>query len=330
MVSVLGFDGGGSGCEAVWIDSSGAVLGYGRGGPTHEWYGDGALVEGSVADAVEPVLRRRPDGPDLAICSGPSGARARELLAGLVSPAPCVAVSETAAILAAARRQHGLVVLAGTGSFVNGVLPDGRSAFVGGAGPVIGDDGSAHDIGILAIRAACIAAQARSRSTAFTDTVRECFGAAGRWDLVSRYHTHHPGRRAIAALAPIVARYAEAGDPVALDVLDSAARRIAEIVSYVIAELGCSDFGAVILAGGANRSPAYRQAIARRLAPLLSGPTEFVEPRYRPAVGAALVGLARLSVELSPEFITRLESELEAEGIASPSKEGTECLAPST
>jgi hypothetical protein len=70
------------------------------------------------------------------------------------------------AIYAATLGRPGIVVNAGTGSFAAGIGADGRTIRAGGWGNIIDDEGSAYDIGKLAIRAALRALDGAERKTA--------------------------------------------------------------------------------------------------------------------------------------------------------------------
>ncbi|MBI2440301.1 MAG: hypothetical protein HYV35_02905, partial [Lentisphaerae bacterium] len=65
-----------------------------------------------------------------------------------------ILMKEDEAAMALAGEPYGLVVLAGTGSFVHGKTHDGRELHLDGIGPVLGDTGSAYFIGLMALRAA--------------------------------------------------------------------------------------------------------------------------------------------------------------------------------
>lgn len=316
MPTVIGFDGGGSRCAAFWIDHEGHVIDHGIGGSTHEWYGQGQLAIESVDEAVPPMLERQRVRPDLGAFTSPGGEAAFERFVGTLAPAAIHACGEADVQFAATRQEHGLLLLAGTGSFVNGRARDGRRLTVGGAGPVIGDDGSGHDIGILAMKQACLAEQLPPRHTPLADAVKEYLGASARWDIVRIFHQANPGRRKIAGLAPIVCEHAERGDPAALWVLDTAAAKLTWLAAEVVAALRMQDEPDVILVGGAALSPAYREALMRHLAPLFREPLRRHPLVYPPAVGAALLGLARLGCPLDEEGYARLARELTSLGLA--------------
>lgn len=321
MVEVLGFDGGGTCSEAIRISDKGQVLAYGMGGTIHTWYGQEHLVEGSVRSVLSTALPVDAPSPDLVVLTGPDGGRAATLLVESIGGAVLLRVSEAECLLAASLRTTGMVVLAGTGSFVHGRTRDGRWLTAGGAGPVIGDHGSGFDLGLRAIRATVLASQLPRYRGRLTDAVLDALGCERRWDLVTLYHTNPPSRLRIAALAPLVTHWAEAGDPVALQILDEAARELAQLAAGVIEELALYREGSVILAGGAASSVAYQEALRAHLAPLFAGTVEVRRPKYRASVGAALVGLKHLGVEWSDDLVATLDRELAARDLDGAAKE---------
>ena len=145
--TILAFDPGGTKCHALLVRGDGRALGWGTGegpglsGRSEEAFrmaARGALehyVPKSVA--VISVNDRLKPGPNLGI------------------PIRSMSwVSESEVAFALAGQSCGLIVLSGTGSFVYGKTSDGRELHLDGAGPVLGDTGSAYFIGLMALRAA--------------------------------------------------------------------------------------------------------------------------------------------------------------------------------
>jgi N-acetylglucosamine kinase-like BadF-type ATPase len=312
--SVIGFDGGGSRCAAFWVDHEGRVLGHGVGGSTHEWYGLGSRAADSVDEALGPMLGEQSERPDLGMFTSPGGESPFLRFAELIHPSEASWCGEPDVQWAAARLTHGLMLLTGTGSHVQGRAPDGRVFTLGGAGPVIGDQGSGFDIGILAIARSCLAEGLPRLGRDLAEAVKAHLGAEKRWDLVTIFHQRDPGRQRIAGLAPVVCRLAEQGDAAALAVLDEAARHIAVIARCVVEEMKLEGERDVLFAGGVSRSPAYRAALSRHLTPLFEEEPRYRTVRYPPAVGAALLGFERLGAPLTEEAHSRLAQELEGLG----------------
>jgi N-acetylmuramic acid 6-phosphate etherase len=112
---------------------------------------------------LRDIAGRLPHKPE-AVGIGLAGARTaadqerlRRATARVWPSIPCVATNDLETALAAApaptRVIPRVLVLSGTGSCCFGRTPDGRTAKVGGRGHIIGDRGSACDIGRRALRA---------------------------------------------------------------------------------------------------------------------------------------------------------------------------------
>jgi N-acetylglucosamine kinase len=100
---------------------------------------------------------------------------------------------------------EGIAVVAGTGSSAV-AIHDGRSHTAGGWGAVLGDQGSAYDIAIWAIRAAILSSEGNGESLpALEVRVREHFRIDDLWDLVARFHATGVRREDVADLCRVLA-----------------------------------------------------------------------------------------------------------------------------
>ena len=127
--------------------------------------------------------------------------------------------------------EPGVIVIAGTGSNVAGRTVRGEVLTAGGWGPVLGDQGSGHRIGLEALRALCLALDSGSSS----DLLRAVLDF---WKLNSI-----PDLVAFANASPvpdfsqlvmIVVECAEGGDRVAQTVLDRQGRELAQVVCLLL------------------------------------------------------------------------------------------------
>lgn len=109
----------------------------------------------------------------------------------------------------------GLVLHAGTGSFVAARAPDGSVHYAGGVGWRFGDPGSGYDLGRRAIGVALLELQGWAPASRLGPTVRNHtqLGDAADAAAVTRFFYHHaePNRQ-IAALAPALLQLASQGD----------------------------------------------------------------------------------------------------------------------
>lgn len=161
----------------------------------------------------------------------------------------------------------GIVLLAGTGSFAVGHLPDGGIARQGGHGWQMGDDGSAYALGRAALVAAGRGHDDRAPHSSLEEALVRAtrardFNDLVRWSVVA-------GPPEIAALAPVVLEAAAAGDPVALSLRDAA---VADLVAQVVALLPryreMTEAVPVALAGGLLERDGLRGPVAAALSAL--------------------------------------------------------------
>ncbi len=229
----------------------------------------------------------------------------------LAEVAQYLPVREQDGPLALADASSGVVVLSGTGAFVYGRRPDGRELMLDALGPLLGDAGSAFDIGLRALRAIARASWHPRHETSLVEPLKQaCAAYAGgeRFCLVS-YMLQHRDRAEIASLAKIVDAHAEVGDTVACRVLTEAADAISETLSDVVDALGLHGQALSMVAAGsvARRSRVFWNRVCDRalsIAPQLNP----VVPTLAEVVGVTLAGTRCLS-DLSTEFGQRLRSE---------------------
>ena len=141
---------------------------------------------------------------------------------------------EVIALDAVFRGGPGILQIAGTGSNTIGRAPDGSRECAGGWSSHLGDEGSGYWIGLHSVRRA-LQAYDREEPTQILQKVGEIWGTPSLDDLVN-LGDNTPGPD-FAALAPAIHTLAEAGDPVALDVLRQAAADLVDFVLPVRAKL---------------------------------------------------------------------------------------------
>lgn len=303
MTLVLGLDGGGSKTDAVLMDTSGNVVGWGRGGSVHIFYTTPEQVRASYQQALEQAVGELcPDaiwvgglhhrGPSLEVLG--------QAIA-IAGHAPC---GEIDTAFASVQADWGMIILSGTGSFAYGLTPDGQSRHFGGTGPILGDHGSAYQIGLYGLRAAFSSRWTAARKTSLETEVPKVYGLCSLREVFDR--TYGPGlsRRDIAMVAKTVDEQAEAGDKVAMGCLRGAADEMAALALDVISELSLAELEFPMIAVGsvAQNSRLWWERLCERVreaAPL----AQPLIPRVRPAVGAALLALRQMGVEWTPELL---------------------------
>jgi N-acetylglucosamine kinase-like BadF-type ATPase len=137
---------------------------------------------------------------------------------------------EVIALDAAFHGGPGILQIAGTGSNTVGRAPDGSREGAGGWSSHLGDEGSGYWIGLHSLRRA-LKALDREQPTQILEKIGEIWGTPRLDDLVNLGDST-PGPD-FAALAPAINELAEAGDPVAREVLAQAATDLIDFVLLV-------------------------------------------------------------------------------------------------
>ena len=296
----LGVDGGGTKTEFVCIDEAGAVVGrQSEGTSYHLQVGlDGAVrvldngIEGVCAQAgvapadlafaffglpafgedaaIDPLLERhcgRLLGHDRYLCGN-------DMICGWAGSLACA---------------DGINLVCGTGSIGYGERR-GRAARVGGWGEVFSDEASAYWIAIQGLNAFTRMSDGRLPRGPLHAAFRRHLDLQADLDICARVMGESGLQRdGIAALAPLVAEAAEAGDPAAIAIHDRAAGELAAMADALRAELGFAADEPVPLSwsgGVLTNDSSVRFRFEQRLK--TAGPYELVQPLHSPAYGAAL------------------------------------------
>ncbi len=230
---LLGIEGGATHTTVLLVDQTGAALRDFSLGPSN-------VVLSSDADLAALFLEIRKGlddaGPD-AICAGLAGVRGdserqrvRIALDSIWPGVPSIVVDDLQTALAAVDGSVDaaarVLVLSGTGSCCYGEGKNGETAKVGGRGHVLGDRGSACDIGRRGLRGAM---EYHDRAGTWPETSRAILAALCLNDPESLIPwSMEAGKSEIAALAiPVFAAWKH-GCPVATQTIEGAADHLAE------------------------------------------------------------------------------------------------------
>lgn len=268
----VGIDGGGTSTRALVADAQGRILGRGESGASALGQGAGQAWR-HIADAVSCA---EVPGLDLQHCAlglGLSGTGVPAQLQAFVAADPGVArftlvTDGLAALLGAHGGRPGALLISGTGSVAEALLPDGSRRMTGGWGWQIGDEGSGAWLGQQAMKLAQAAYDSRAGAGPLVQSVWRQAGTT-REDLLGFCAT--AGQGGYASLAPLVFEH-EADDPAAVALLDEAARALDALAAAVHPTLPLALAGSIAL------------RLAERLGPALQ--SRRVEPQGDAAAGA--------------------------------------------
>lgn len=260
----LGVDGGGTKTDA-WLarfDAAGepVVIGKARGASTNPkavgWPTALANLRATV-EAAWGDANLAPTSVDAAVLaiSGAGRPEARQqfvdymLTTGFAKQATVEHDAEP--LLAAGTPQGwGVGLIVGTGSAAIAASRDGARYVVGGWGYWFGDEGSGYWMGREALAAVARAADGRGEPTALTGAIMQRLAISDPRGALGALENAGDVRRAMASLAELVMEVAVAGDAKAGEIVDRAARDLAEMVAVAATKLGLGDAFPLALAGG--------------------------------------------------------------------------------
>lgn len=267
----VGIDGGGTSTRALVADAEGRILGRGEAGASA--LGQGA--EQAWRHIGEAIARAGVAGLALRDCAlglGLSGTGVPAQLSAFLAADPgvarlCIVTDGMVALLGAHGGQPGALLISGTGSVAEALLPDGSRRMTGGWGWQIGDEGSGAWLGQQAMKLAQAAYDGRAAAGPLVQSV---WRQAGTTREALLGFCAQAGQGGYASLAPLVFEHED--DPAAAALLAEAARALDVLGTAVHPTLPLA------LAG----------SIAQRLAPRLSPALQArrVEPQGEPVAGA--------------------------------------------
>ena len=329
MRTFLGVDGGGTKTDFLLIDESGRVLASHRAGSAYYLETGIEALEAMLTAGIQATLQQAAV-PALQLAYAFIGLPAHGEDSGLLPRLNGIA----AKVLPVERHRcgndmvcgwagalagrDGISVVAGTGSIAYGEF-ETRCARAGGWGELFSDEGSAYWISREALSVFSRMSDGRTPKGALYELIRGHFqlGADLELDLCAKVYGPPPlARSEIAALAPLVARAAGAGDAAAHGLFERAAQELAAMVHAVRDRLGVPPHESfpVSYSGGMFR-------LEGLLSPLLEAALgagdrryEFVTPRLPPSAGAALHAAKLAGAPLNPGSVAGLARALEGGG----------------
>ncbi|MCL2803407.1 MAG: N-acetylglucosamine kinase [Micrococcales bacterium] len=203
-----------------------------------------------------------------------------------------------------------VAVICGTGMNCVGRAASGATAWFAAIGEVSGDWGGGRQLGTEAIWHAARAADGRGPATILQELTPKALGVKSMDEVTLGYHTGSLDEDAIPELSPVVFQAAQAGDQVALSVVD---RQAEEVVAYAMAalrRLGVTGQPCPIVLGGgvlAARPEPLVKAIEAKLA--MREPLAYsVIVTDPPVLGAALMAFDALGA--SPAVLDEVRRSL--------------------
>jgi len=312
----VGVDGGATKTLAILSDDSGKILGWGLAGPSnyHHVGLEGAMS--AIKESVKKAMSMANVEHINVICCGLAGADTKkdqkilhEGLCSLGLAEKNILVHDAViALMGATAGKPGIIIIAGTGSVASGMNERGEYARAGGWGPILGDEGSAYYIAREGLAAVLRSYDGREEETMLTSEFLRAMGITEVEDIINKVYVEKVGVEYIAGLAPIVTKCAQAGDKVALRIVNNAARELAKLAIALINKLNMKDsefpialVGGVFKAGEIIIKPLSKEIV--KVAPK----AKITTPRLPPCAGALIIALREGGVEPNETVIRNIE-----------------------
>ncbi|WP_455363355.1 N-acetylglucosamine kinase [[Eubacterium] cellulosolvens] len=319
MALLVGVDGGATKTVAVVGRQDGSLLGSAR-APSSNYHNVGVKKAARSIRASVSVACRRASAPTKSLETVVMGLAAmdspRDFLVGRkvanltrLGKRRIVKHDSVIALYAATLGRPGIVVNAGTGSFAAGIDADGRVIRAGGWGNIIDDEGSAYDVGKLAIRASLRALDGREKKTAIAEILQGKLDLRTLEDIVPQVHEKPMSVEQVAAISKLAAQAALKGDRVARDIFAHEGQVLASLVSAIARRLNMTRdkpdiycTGGVFRAGAAVLNP-FRRELRKTV-------RRFVirRPSFEPVVGAFILALKEEGRVISGRTLENLQA----------------------
>ncbi|HEY8716083.1 MAG TPA: BadF/BadG/BcrA/BcrD ATPase family protein [Candidatus Acidoferrum sp.] len=257
MRYVFGIDGGGTKTECVLFDEQGKLVATGRSGPSNPVRVGFERAVSALRESADAALRQAgiPQNRVVALCAGLAGAgdpasaqqirdEARNAFPGMQRKI----CTDLDIALEATGYGPAILLIAGTGSAAMGRAADGRVERAGGQGWRAGDEGSASDVGKKAVSSAKHHRESSGEESSLGVRLLDEL-AISNWSelrpekvvadrrLAPRDSTIEDTLDIYPRLFPIVAKAADASDPVARALLKEAAEHLTDLVAHLITKL---------------------------------------------------------------------------------------------
>ncbi len=308
---VIGVDGGGTKTEAVAVDECGNVLGSGIGGSSNVIESGEKETRKSLEEALSFV--RDLKDTDLKIGMGmPAVGEIRgvedlysKMVFEILGVRPASVVNDVViGWYAGTKGEDGIHVVAGTGSIAY-AKNRGRDARCGGWGSLIGDEGSAYDIGVQTLRAVSMQLDGRMKETLLKSLIFERLSLEDEYDFSAWvYNLGKNRRKKIASVARIAYEAAKRGDEVSIEILKRAGEELGRLVGTLSKKL---DFEKTLISYSGSvleKNEFVRKSFEKFVMSKIRN-VELKSPRCSPAFGGIIMTFEKSGLSV-PDVILNM------------------------
>ncbi len=318
---VIGADGGGTKTELVLIDSSGNLIAKERVGSTNYQAVGGPRVKQELMAGFSKLVKKsniqmnKISHAFLGLAGAGRKSDQNEILSLFrdteVSDKLSIESDAIVALAGAFGTEPGIIIISGTGAICFGKNKQGKVVRSGGWGYLLGDEGSGYYIGRSAIIAALKNFDGRGEKTELLQRISRHFNLNTIDEIIPQIYQNKIDRIKIADLAPIVFEAANHGDTISEEIVKKAGRELGILAKAVAEKLNIT--GDEIKVGLIGSIFKQKELLINHIAKELyevSWNVSISEPMFAPSIGAALLALLKLKVNIDESFITSLQNSI--------------------
>ena len=294
---IIGIDGGGTRTVGILTTAIGEHLTQVESGPSNYHVVGEVGTQAVLENVIDELLEKAgiPSTAPIRFCLGMAGlgrAEDKKIVGRIcdklgISGNRILTHDAHIALVGGTEKQHGVIVISGTGAIVYGINPDGKDARASGWGYLLGDEGSGYDLAIKGLRAVVRAADGRGGSTELTNRILNALELNAPDELIRWVHA--ASRDTIAQLAKVVFDAARTADTVAEQIVDDATDELVCAASRVIKQLAFDGRFDIVLSGGnLIHQPLFADKLRQQFARIAPNASVHL-PKHDPAYGAVLL-----------------------------------------
>ncbi|SFT20659.1 BadF/BadG/BcrA/BcrD ATPase family protein [Paenibacillus sp. BC26] len=212
------------------------------------------------------------------------------------------------ALMAGTLGSPGGLIISGTGSMAIAMQQNGELSVVGGWGYLLGDQGSAHDIAMNGIKAAIAGYEQFGEETYLSQQVLDYFAISHMRELIEVYYNPRMERHLVAGFATEVAKCAEQGDKVAMQVIDQAVCDLEKHAEMLVKKLGNFEGVKIGVYGGVFQHNRYIYEQLKGKIELKHNHVKVDLLGFPPEIGAIICCFQRTGTSLTEDILQQLST----------------------
>ena len=198
-------------------------------------------------------------------------------------------------LAAGSNNKNGIMIICGTGSNCFGINEEGKEAKANGWDYILGDEGSAYEIGVRALRLVMREYDGRGRKTLLSKIILEDLKLQSISDLIEWCYNIPFSSERFAALTKTVCRTAELGDKLSIKLLYEQAQEAFRSINVVAKKLKLTNRNFdIVYVGSVFRCEKYFKNVLTQMLKDKFPKINFIELTDKPVCGAIKMAISIL------------------------------------